>query len=53
MMGAMFTLTRSLLAGIAEAIVLTFLLLASGDTFMQKLAHVMPSRETEEAGGGN
>jgi predicted PurR-regulated permease PerM len=45
MMGVMFTWTRSLLAGIAEAIVLTFLLLASGDTFMQKLAHVMPSRQ--------
>lgn len=45
MMGAMFTWTRSLLAGIAEAIVLTFLLLASGDAFMQKLAHVMPSRQ--------
>jgi len=43
MMGTMFTWTRSLLAGIAEAIVLTFLLLASGDSFMQKLAHVMPS----------
>lgn len=43
MTGAMFTWTRSLLARIAEAIVLTFLLLASGDTFMQKLAHEMPS----------
>jgi predicted PurR-regulated permease PerM len=32
---------------LAAAIVLgglTFLLLASGDTFMQKLVHVMPSR---------
>jgi predicted PurR-regulated permease PerM len=44
LMGTMFTWTRSLLVGIAEAIVLTFLLLASGDTFMQKLAHVLPDR---------
>ena len=43
MMGAMFTWTRSLLGGIIEAIVLTFLLLASGDSFMHKLAHVMPN----------
>jgi predicted PurR-regulated permease PerM len=44
-MGVMFNWTRSLLAGIVEAIVLTYLLLASGDTFMQKLANVMPSRQ--------
>jgi predicted PurR-regulated permease PerM len=48
MMGAMFTWTRSLLVGIAEAIVLTFLLLSSGDTFMQKLVHVMPSRQQKK-----
>jgi predicted PurR-regulated permease PerM len=42
---AMVTWTRSLLAGIGEAIVLTFLLLASGDTFMQKLAEAIPNRQ--------
>lgn len=45
MIGAVFTWTRSLLAGIAEAVVLTFLLLVSGDYLMQKLAHMMPSHQ--------
>ena len=45
MIGAVFTWTRSLLAGIAEAVVLTFLLLVSGDNLMQKLAHMMPSHQ--------
>lgn len=43
--GAMFTWTSGLLAGVSGAIVLTFFLLASGDTFMQKLAHVLPKRQ--------
>jgi predicted PurR-regulated permease PerM len=41
----MITWTRSLLAGIGETIVLTFLLLLSGDTFMQKLAEALPNRQ--------
>ena len=45
MIGAMYTWTSSLLAGIAEGIVLTFLLLASGDTFMKKLADAIPNRQ--------
>jgi predicted PurR-regulated permease PerM len=45
MVVTMVTWTRSLLAGIGEAIVLTFLLLASGDTFMQKLAEAIPNRQ--------
>jgi predicted PurR-regulated permease PerM len=48
MVGAMFTWTRSLVAGIAEAIVLAFLLLASGDSFMQKMAHIIRDREKKK-----
>jgi len=47
--GAMFTWTSALLAGIAEAVVLTFLLLASGDKFSQKLAHLVPRRHKRRA----
>ncbi len=46
--GSIFTWTRSVFAGIGEAIVLTFLLLASGDTFMQKLAQAMPDRQQKK-----
>ncbi|HEV2692583.1 MAG TPA: AI-2E family transporter [Verrucomicrobiae bacterium] len=45
MIGAMYEWTSSLFAGIGGAIVLTFLLLASGDTFMQKLANTIPDRQ--------
>jgi predicted PurR-regulated permease PerM len=48
MVGAMFTWTRSLLVGIGEAIVLTFLLLTSGGIFMQKLAQVMPNHQNKK-----
>jgi predicted PurR-regulated permease PerM len=48
MVGAMFIWTRSLVAGIAEAIVLAFLLLASGDSFMQKMAHIIPNRHDKK-----
>lgn len=48
MIGAMFTWTGGLLGGIGGAIVLTFFLLASGDTFMQKLAHIMPNRRDKK-----
>jgi predicted PurR-regulated permease PerM len=37
-----FTWTGSLLAGAGETVVLLFLLLASGDLFLQKLVRVMP-----------
>jgi predicted PurR-regulated permease PerM len=45
MFGTMFTWTRGVLTGIGEAIVLTFLLLAAGDTFNQKLAEAMRNRQ--------
>jgi predicted PurR-regulated permease PerM len=45
MFGTMFTWTRGVLTGIGEAIVLTFLLLAAGDTFHQKLAETMHNRQ--------
>jgi predicted PurR-regulated permease PerM len=48
MAGTMFTWTSSLLARTVEAVVLTFLLLASGDTFMQKLAQMMPNRQDKK-----
>jgi predicted PurR-regulated permease PerM len=35
--------TGTLLAGIGETLVLAYLLLASGDKFLQKLVHVMPT----------
>src|SRR4051812_28924317 len=35
--------TGSFLAGVGEAVVLLYLLLASGDLFLQKLVHVMPT----------
>ncbi len=35
--------TGTLLVGIAEILVLIYLLLASGDLFMQKLVHIMPT----------
>jgi predicted PurR-regulated permease PerM len=35
--------TGTLLAGIGETLVLLYLLLASGDLFLQKLVHVMPT----------
>ena len=35
--------TGTLLVGIAETLVLIYLLLASGDLFMQKLVHIMPT----------
>lgn len=35
--------TGSFLAGMGEAVVLLYLLLASGDLFLQKLVHVMPT----------
>lgn len=42
---SMVTWTRSALAGIGETIILAFLLLASGNTFMQKLAEAIPNRQ--------
>ena len=55
-----FGTTTAVLAGIVEVVLLTFLLLASGDAFLSKLLHVLPLRrdkreaveiahETEEA----
>jgi predicted PurR-regulated permease PerM len=35
--------TETFLAGVAEALILLYLLLASGDLFLQKLVHVMPT----------
>lgn len=35
--------TGTLLIGVGETLVLLYLLLASGDTFLQKLVHVMPT----------
>lgn len=42
--GAMFNWTSGLLAGISGAIVLTFFLLISGDSFTQKLTQMLPER---------
>lgn len=39
---SVFSWTSNLLAGIGETLVLVFLLLASGDTFMHKLVRIMP-----------
>jgi predicted PurR-regulated permease PerM len=45
-----FGTTTSLLAGLVEVVLLTFLLLASGDSFMAKLVNVLPvRREKREA----
>ena len=48
MVGAMVTWTRSLLAGITEAIVLTFLFLAAGDSFRQKMVHAIAGRDRKK-----
>ena len=40
---ALINWTGSLLAGMGEALVVLYLLLASGDLFLQKLVHVMPT----------
>lgn len=45
-----FGTTTAVLAGIVEVVLLTFLLLASGDAFLNKLLHVLPlRREKREA----
>ena len=45
-----FGTTTAVLAGIVEVLLLTFLLLASGDTFLSKLVRVLPlRREKREA----
>jgi predicted PurR-regulated permease PerM len=45
-----FGTTTSVLAGIVEVVLLTFLLLASGDTFLNKLVRTLPlRREKREA----
>jgi predicted PurR-regulated permease PerM len=45
-----FGTTTAVLAGILEVVLLTFLLLASGDTFLSKLVRVLPlRREKREA----
>ena len=41
--GPILNWTGTLLAGIGETLVLLYLLLASGDLFLQKLVHVMPT----------
>jgi predicted PurR-regulated permease PerM len=41
--GTILNWTGTLLAGIMETLVLMYLLLASGDLFLQKLVHVMPT----------
>jgi predicted PurR-regulated permease PerM len=41
--GSLLNWTGTLLAGIGETVVLLYLLLASGDLFLQKLVHVMPT----------
>jgi predicted PurR-regulated permease PerM len=48
--GSIFSWTGSMLAGIGETVALLFLLLASGDLFMQKLVEVMPTlRDKKQA----
>jgi predicted PurR-regulated permease PerM len=41
--GSFLNWTGTLLAGIGETLVLLYMLLASGDLFLQKLVHVMPT----------
>ena len=41
--GSILNWTGTFLVGIGETLVLTYLLLASGDLFLQKLVHVMPT----------
>jgi predicted PurR-regulated permease PerM len=41
--GTLINWTETFLAGVAEALILLYLLLASGDLFLQKLVHVMPT----------
>jgi predicted PurR-regulated permease PerM len=41
--GSILNWTGTLLAGVGETLVLLYLLLASGDLFLQKLVHVMPT----------
>jgi predicted PurR-regulated permease PerM len=41
--GTLFTWTGSLLTGVVETVVLLFLLLASGDRFVDKLSRMMPT----------
>jgi predicted PurR-regulated permease PerM len=41
--GSILNWTGTLLVGIGETLVLVYLLLASGDLFLQKLVHVMPT----------
>jgi predicted PurR-regulated permease PerM len=41
--GAFINWTGTFLAGVGETLVLLYLLLASGDLFLQKLVHVMPT----------
>ena len=41
--GSLLNWTGTLLAGVGETLVLLYLLLASGDLFLQKLVHVMPT----------
>ena len=48
--GSIFSWTGSVLGGIAETIVLLFMLLASGDVFMEKLVAVIPAvRDKKQA----
>lgn len=48
--GRVFGTTTALLAGLVEVVLLTLLLLASGDTFLSKLVRVLPMRrEKREA----
>jgi predicted PurR-regulated permease PerM len=42
--GSILNWTGTFLAGIGETLVLLYLLLASGDLFLHKLVHVMPTR---------
>jgi predicted PurR-regulated permease PerM len=48
MVGAVFTWTGSLIGGIGVTIGLLFLLLACGETFVQKLVHIMPTRRDKK-----
>jgi predicted PurR-regulated permease PerM len=48
--GSIFSWTGSMLAGVGETVALLFLLLASGDRFMQKLVEAMPTfRDKKQA----
>ena len=51
LIGVLFGWTSGLLAGVGGAVILTFLLLASGGNFTKKLANALPDRRDKKRAG--